>query len=487
MKTINALQIEFYLNDRHVKLAVTPSLTALTCIREQLGLTGAKEVCAEGDCGACTIALGSLENDKIVYSAINSCILPAAKLHGKHILTVEGLSSEQQLHPLQQAMVELHAIQCGYCTSGFVMSLFCLFANNPQPNEKEIFAALEGNLCRCTGYLPMLKVARSFYNSLKNNEKLFTCFIPEYTNSIKEKLIGIAPYQTQQISNSDCEVCSDYSIPNTLVEMFGLMERANGKFKIINGGTDLMVAANIHEVLPQQFIDISRIQELNFINEADGKIHIGGNVTFKQLLNSTLVAAKIPSLQYTLSRMSSEQVRNVSTLAGNIANASPIGDTTCLLLALGAELVLLSQQGERKIPIENFCCDYKVTSLNSKTEIISRIEIPAQLTFCDFEKTTKRRVLDISTVNSAINLALDTGGTIKQCRIAFGGVAKFSILASQTAAFLIGKKLSQEVILAAAAIAMEEFQPISDVRGTAEYRRQLIHNHIIKSLTKLMH
>ena len=486
MKTITGLNIEFYLNDQLIKDTVTPETSALTFIRERLGLTGSKEVCAEGDCGACTIAVGRFDQNKQYFSylAINSCILPAVKLHGAHVITIEGLAKNNQLHLIQQAMLENHAVQCGYCTAGMIMALFCLFANNQQPNEKEILAALEGNLCRCTGYKFIQKSAFSITNSLKNKEIISTCFFPETAKAIHEAIQKSKPKAISAtiISAKPTDSCESYLIPTTLNELFIHMEKRQGDFKILNGGTDLMVPANLHNIWPRCFIDISMLNELHGINADQNQMTFGANVTFSEILANDLVKQKLPILGHAISQMSSTQIRNVATLAGNIANASPIADAACMLLALDAELVLLSRHGERRIKLAGFYQGYKVIDLDSTKEIIAKIIVPFESGFCHFEKTSRRRALSIATVNSAIKLHRDNNNTITTCHIAFGGIAKFPTRSKNTQEYLIGKKLNSETISLAATIAGAEFEPISDVRGSADYRIILIKNHIIKHL-----
>lgn len=492
--TRNDLHIEFYINNQHVSKIIHPETTALSLIREQLGLTGAKEVCAEGDCGACTIALGRWsKTGKFSYQAINSCILPAVRLHNSHVITVEGLaedstksSESNKLHLIQQELLEQHAVQCGFCTSGMIMSLFCLLANNHHPSEQQIFAALEGNMCRCTGYQAIQLAATSLSNILKKSSKSLSTFFPAYAKMIQQQLKNIIT-TPQLISTkaSDFDHCYSHYNPTTLSELFALMAKIKKNFKIFNGGTDLMVAANINETWPHHFIDISNIEALNFIEEKAGKIIIGGNVTFAQILDSPLVNKKLPTLITAINKHSSRQIRNIATLVGNIANASPVADCACVLLALDAKLFLVAKAGKRKIALEDFYVDYKLTALNSTTEIIKAIEIPIDNGNCLFEKTAKRRAVDISTVNSASNIQKNSAGIIKNCRIAFGGIAKFPALAKKCNEYLSGKKLDNTVAHEAANIAAKEFKPLSDVRGSAEYRNILIYNHILKHLLEL--
>jgi xanthine dehydrogenase small subunit len=476
------LCVKFFINNQCVTKNIAPDMTALQLIRSELGLTGAKEVCKEGDCGACTIACGRWNEDKFIYHALNSCLLPAAKLHGCHVITVEGLATGDQLHPIQKLMLEHHAVQCGYCTSGMIMTLFCLFANNSAPTREAMLAALEGNLCRCTGYDAIYNAAVA----VAQNMKAINQFYPPYVAEVQTQLKNIKPAAADAIvidkSNKSLQA---YHLPQSVAEMFALMEKYHDAFQIINGGTDLMVCANMQQKFPQVFIDISQIALLNFITEKADKISVGGNVNLDQLYKNALIKGKIPELQYAIARMSSQQVRNISSMAGNIANASPIADMGCVLLGLGAKIILQSKKGKREILLEDFYCDYKVTAIDAAHEIISEIEVPLPHASCSFEKTAKRSSMDIATVNSFFNVEIKSDGTIENCRIAFGGVAKFPALAKKTSKYLIGKQFTFDTIKLAADIAVQEFTPISDVRGSCEYRTLLIKNQLIKHFTRL--
>ncbi|CAL7962120.1 conserved hypothetical protein [Gammaproteobacteria bacterium] len=476
MTTSNNLLIEFYINDKHIQEIITPETLALELIREKLGLTGTKEPCGEGDCGGCTIALGSWKNNHFQYQAINSCILPASRLHGCHVITTEGLARGQKLHLIQKEMLEQHAVQCGFCTAGIIMSIFCLFSNNPSPNKSEIVNALSGNLCRCTGY----KFINDAILSISDKIKRFPDLLPDYASGIQHKLRRNSAEQPIPGKLQSLSICKNYYIPHGLDELFSSMHKLKGNFKIINGGTDLMVQGNIHDIWPEAFIDISQVPQLHFIKKNKNFITFGGSTTFGQLQANNIVKQKIPTFYNAIFQIASNQIRGVATPAGNIANASPIADSVCVLLALGAKLIILRKNLKRNIDLKDFYQDYKVTKLDATKEIISAIEVPNEQGFCNFEKSSKRSALDIATVNSCINIIIGKNNIIKDCRLAFGGVAKFPILAEKTSDFLVGKKLTKENIDEAACIAIKEFAPISDVRGSAEYRRILIQNHIIK-------
>ena len=479
----NRLTIKFYLNEKAVETMVEPNQTALQLLREEFLLTGAKESCNEGDCGACTIALGKWQEDKYIYLATNSCILPATKLHGCHVITIEGLGDEDHLHIIQRAILENRATQCGYCTPGVIMSLFCLLANNSVPTQAEVLAALEGNLCRCTGYLAINKAAQYLITAVQADPAKFQKLLfPEYARRggpvCPPENGPLCPPENGPLCPPRSGLC-----PTTCDELFKLMADLQGDYKIINGGTDIMVAANIHHIYHHNLLDISNIAELKNIEKQSNNIAIGGAVTLTDILTNELIQEQLPILPQAIAQMASAQIRNIATLVGNIANASPIGDAACVSLGLGAVLTLKNSGGEREVALEDFYQGYKKIVLNSD-EIISLIKIPITTGKTSFEKSAKRTAVDIATANSLFNLTLKNQ-TIDSCRLALGGVAPYPMLAQQCAEFLHNKKLTAENIKQAAEIAMAEFTPISDIRGSDNYRNLLIRNHVIKHLTKI--
>lgn len=483
MKTIQYRDIVFYLNDKLITARTHPEQTALDLIRNECGLTGIKESCAEGDCGSCTIALGRFENEKFTYRAITSCILPAAKLHKTHVITTEGLEVNNKLHLIQQMILKHHGTQCGYCTPGIIMSLFCLLANNKTPTREDILTALDGNLCRCTGYVHIYEASHAIVTHLAKHPNEFEQILfPPYLTDIQQKITAIEPSKTVYHSGHDLDKTETYYMPSSLNELFLLTNKLQDKYKFINGGTDTMVFANIHNIHSKNLIDIAGINELNFISQDDDKILIGGNITFTQAANNKLIKQHFPELCRVILQMASTQIRNIGTLAGNIANASPIADTACALLALNATLIIQHKKTTRRIPMDEFYKGYKNIDLKPD-EIINSIEIPIKPADHIFEKSSKRTAVDISTISSFINITYKHN-LVKSCRIAIGGAAAFPTLATECAKFLINKELDDNIINEAATIAMNEFTPISDVRGSSHFRSTLIKNHIIKGLSK---
>ncbi len=481
------IRIKFFLNGQPVEYTVRPDQTALDLIREGLGLTGTKEGCSEGDCGACTIALGSLKDKGIVYDAVASCILPAVKLHKRHVITIEGLTPEDGLHPIQQAILENRATQCGFCTPGVIMSLFCFFSRDSNPSAEKIEAALEGNLCRCTGYWSIRQAAWSVSQRLRQGMlDAVRDILPAYHRKVISGLRSIkSGPQICQAGNNSGGRTQAYGSPRSLSELFALLKRFRScrQYRIISGGTDVMVDMNIKRLFPEHLVDISGISALSGIKIFGGKLQIGANVTLAQIVAHPLIVRRLPALSQTASQMASAQIRNIATLAGNLANASPIADGAVLLLALGARLILLSAQGRRSASMDEFFRSYRRTCLKEH-EIIARIEIPMDGSVSSIQKSAKRRAVDIATVNSAVNLKFSKG-KVTAARIALGGVAPTPVLAQRSAASLIGRELTEETIARAAEMAAAECAPISDVRGGADYRRQLVQNQVIRHLKQI--
>lgn len=483
MKNVQFLQITFYLNGQLIEVDILPSTRAIDLIRDQLGLMGTKEVCSEGDCGACTIAIGRQEEDRFIYRSVTSCIFPASRLHGCHIVTVEGLAEAEKLHLIQQMLLSHHATQCGYCTPGFVMSMFCLFANNHSPSKEEIMAALEGNLCRCTGYQTIYEAAQGVADTLSQEKNPWKeSFFPSYMAGMPSKLQTIGSFKTLVKQASDLEVTEGYFIPRDFNELFRLIEQHQGKFQLITGGTDLIVNANLLDKCAVNYIDLSAVKELNFLFEKENKIFIGASTTYSQLFESALVQEKLAGFCEVIRQMASQQIRNVGSLAGNIAHASPVADGVVGLLGLGAEVVLKSKESERKIPLTEFYQGYQKTVM-TEYEVIAGIEVSIPSGYCGFEKGAKRVAVDISKICSFVNVELENDKVVA-CRIAFGGVDRYPTIAKKSMKNLVGKILTEDVINEAANFVYEEFRSVVDTRSEPEYRRSLIKNQMIKHLSE---
>lgn len=457
--------IEFLLNGTLTQCHVPPDTSILTLLRDHLGMTGTKEGCASGDCGACTVTIKSDKEPHVM--SLNACITPAHQLHGQHLITVEGLAAKGELHPAQRAMVECHGSQCGFCTPGIVMSLFTLYTNQqqrPAPLTPErLEAALGGNLCRCTGYRPIRDAALGMQNSPWDTPQWFDASL---SNS-----------PSLSLPDADTNDSAFFAQPTTLGELTALRRR-HPSARLVAGATDLWLENTQRLAQLNQLIDVTQVDELRHTEEAtfNGQPGwwIGAGVTYSQL--EPLLEAHYPAFAHLLHRLGSQQVRNRGTLGGNIANASPIGDTPPVLLALDAWVELANQDGTRQLPLCDFFLDYKKTAL-AVDEVVSRIFIPrlADHAMLKVWKLSKRREDDISAVLGAFHYRV-SDGVMQDVRIAFGGMAAIPKRANKAEAALAGQPITKEGFQAAQRALAEEFQPMSDVRGSQHYRQQVAAN-----------
>lgn len=456
--------IDFLLNGQPRHCEASPDTSVLELLRETLGQTGTKEGCASGDCGACTVAIGEAGPDgRVHYHSANACITPAHQLQGLSLVTVEGLARGEALHPAQAAMVACHASQCGFCTPGIVMSLFTLHEaqqQRPAPLTPErLEAALGGNLCRCTGYRPIRDAALS---------------MGEHPYARPEWL-DLAVDATAPIQEPAAE--SAFVQPTTLDALVE-ERRRHPEAPIVAGGTDLWLEVTQRLRRFARLVDVTRVAELTTIEEAtldDDREGwwIGGAVTYSRL--EPLLEEHYPAFAHLLHRLGSAQVRNRGTLGGNIANASPIGDTPPVLLALGARLWLAGpgdDEGiaERELPLDDFFLDYKKTSLR-EGEVIRALFLPRPEPGRHLRvwKLSKRREDDISAVLGAFSWRLEDG-VLREVRLAFGGMAATPGRAAAAEAALEGQRPTVARFQAARAALQDDFQPMSDVRGSAHYR-----------------
>jgi len=456
--------IEFILNQKKITTDIAPTTVLLDFIRKEQKLTGTKEGCREGDCGACTVLLGELIDNKVHYKTVNSCLVPLASIHRKHVVTVEGLTpnlNEKKLSPIQESMVEEGGTQCGFCTPGFVISMTGYFLNNKNYEEQEAINSLGGNICRCTGYHGIIRALKRTNNEFINLPELKSHFeklisakiLPEYFRRIPKMLKDIKPKK---------------------------FEEEKPKF-VISGGTDLYVQ-KWEEVVDSRakFIDLKNVS--NEIYKDGNEIVIGAAATIEEVIQSKIIKKYFPQIKEQLELFGSLPIRNKATVAGNIVNASPIGDFTNILLTLDSK-VYLDGKKKRTIPLEEFYIGYKQLA-KKKNEIVTKIsfEIPDKKFQFNFEKVSKRTYLDIASVNSSIGI-LEKNNIIERIRISAGGVAPVPLYLKNASNFLINKELSTINVKEAASIAMNEISPISDARGSADYKklllRQLIYAHFI--------
>lgn len=439
---------------------VPPDRTLLDLLREDIGCPGTKEGCGEGDCGACTVVLGERDGDSLRYRAINSCIRLAHSIDGMALWTVEDIAgADGTLHPAQEAMVQCHGSQCGFCTPGFVMSLFGMYQNHVRRGEAidraTAQAELSGNLCRCTGYRPILDAAQR---------------MAEYPMPKVDEAGLLAQLRSIDAATAD----TGYMAPATLAELLTL-RAAHPEAQIVAGTTDVgLWITKLHKRYAK-VIDVTRAAELRRIaTTADGALSIGASVTLTEAFDA--LVGRHPQLKAFAERFAGLPVRNSGTLGGNIANGSPIGDSMPLLIALGAQLVLASVRGERTLPMEDFYTGYRQTVL-AADEVVARVLVPAPAEgeFLRAYKISKRYDDDISAVCLVVRLQRQ-GGTVTQARIGAGGVAATPARAVNTEALLTGRPWTEAAAQAAAESLRSEFAPISDMRASAAYRRQVLGN-----------
>ncbi len=454
--------IRFLLNGEEITLTdVAPDATLLDWLRLERRLRGSKEGCAEGDCGACTVLVGRMFGDEIIYDSVTACIRFMGSLHGTHVVTIEHLRGENgNLHPVQQAMVDHHGSQCGFCTPGFVMSLYGLWMRDPNPTRIAIEKALQGNLCRCTGYAPIIRAAEAISSyGQPQGDPLWAERI-----AVKEKVAALNDGRRIEMGDGDRKII----IPASLDD-FAEIYAANPDARIVAGSTDvgLWVTKFMRNIGPVIFI--GHLQELKRIAENDSEVRFYAGVSYSEAL--PVIAASFPQLGELWNRIAGEQIRNMGTIGGNIANGSPIGDTPPPFIALGAKLHLRRGEHRREIKLEDYFLAYgkQDRQPGEFVESVTLPLLPAGETFATY-KISKRREEDISTLCGAFRVFVNDAGTVGMARIAFGGMAATPKRAKAVEAALIGRPWTMETIEAALAAFEEDYQPISDMRASAEYR-----------------
>ena len=461
-------KLTFILNGaREDVIDAPPTMTLLNYLRRDKRLTGTKEGCAEGDCGACTVAVGELTSTgDIRYQPLNACIQFLPMLHGKSIVTVEGLTGPAgELHPAQQAIVECHGSQCGFCTPGFVMSLYVLGATIPSASRSQINDALAGNLCRCTGYGPLIQAAET---ATRSASPAWDC---QRAMSERKQLAAISPCTT--LDNGGQRTLR----PETIDDLAELLEN-NPDAVIVAGATDvgLWVTKQMRQ-LPLT-IHIGQVAELRSVSRKDDKLWIGAAATYADAEGP--LTELFPDFGALIRRIGGVQVRSAGTIGGNIANGSPIGDTPPALIALGAELVLRKGASTRRIPLEQFFVGYGKQDL-VPGEFIEGIEIALLDDPCQLRcyKISKRFDQDISALCGCFSIQLEAGVVI-EARIAFGGMAGTPLRARAVEDALRGKPWSEPTIETAVRAFEQDFKPISDARASANYRLMTAKNLLRK-------
>jgi xanthine dehydrogenase small subunit len=446
---------------------VAPTMTVLQWLRESERRCGTKEGCAEGDCGACTVAVGEIDGDRVRYRAVNSCIEFLPTLDGKELVTVESLKHEGALHPVQRAMVECHGSQCGFCTPGFVMSLWALYHRTEAPDRETIDDALAGNLCRCTGYRPIIDAARRMYPLGRRDQ-----FHAREAATLA-RLRAIAREDTLALEHDG----QRYFAPIEL-DAFAALAVRHQDAVLLGGGTDVgLWVTKLHRRLGT-LLYTGDVEALHRLAVGDAFIEIGGAVSYTDA--HAALAADYPDFGELLRRFASVQVRNAGTIGGNIGNASPIGDSPPLLLALGATLQLRRGAETREIPIDRFFLDYRKTAL-APGEFIVAIRVPRARPGVAFRayKISKRFDQDISAVCAAFALELE-GGRVKHIGTGFGGMAATPKRATHAEAALRGETWSETAARAAMAAMARDFQPLDDMRASAGYRLKTAQNLLLK-------
>ena len=456
---------------------VPPDRTLLEVLREDLGCTGTKEGCGEGDCGACTVVLGEERDGQLHYSAVNSCIRLAHSVDGMALWTVEDLAEDPliqpvgdapaaarqaiTLHPAQEAMVQCHGSQCGFCTPGFVMSLFGMYQNHVchgHPITRELAQEeLSGNLCRCTGYRPILDAAQQMAS------------LPGMAVNESEVLQKLKLLRHDALAHA---ADSAYIAPSTLPELLAARAAHPGA-QVVAGCTDVGLWVTKQHTQYAQVLDVTRAAELRQVVQHPDAIHIGAAVTLTDAFAA--LTAQWPQLHRFATRFAGLPVRNSGTLGGNVANGSPIGDSMPLLIALRAQVVLASQaRGERQLPLENLYTGYR-QNVMAPDELLVRIVVPRPSAQEQLQayKISKRFDDDISAVCLVVNLDI-AGGTVQRASIGAGGVAATPARARQTEAALTGQPWTEATAQRAAAVLQAEFSPISDMRASGAYRREVL-------------
>lgn len=459
---------EFILNDQSLTVHLHPSTVLLDFIRYHQRLKGTKIGCREGDCGACVVLVGEIKNDKLVYSSATSCLMPLGNANKKHIVTIEGINFEDHLNPIQQAMADEGATQCGFCTPGFVMSLagYCL----NETDQKSPIASIDGNICRCTGYKSIERAAARIEQLMEARK------VTAAIDYVTEK--KILPFYFTGISKRLKSIESSSPDINT---------PANG-LQLLAGGTDIYVQKH-DEVREAEVHFLFDQTKLKGIIKQGNQCVIGASATVTDLQQSEVMKQYFSSLHNYIKLISSTPIRNMATIAGNFVNASPIGDLSIFFLALNAQIRVTDGRKARELPLKKFFKGYKIIDMKAGEYVESiTFDLPDKQTHFHFEKVSKRTNLDIASVNTAIRIKKDKR-IIFDAGLSAGGVSPVPLYLEKSSAFLKGKLISEEIIFKLIEIISSEISPISDARGSAEYKglllTQLVKAHFMRLFPEL--
>jgi len=457
----------------HTVAGVSPTTTVLQYLREHLGRCGTKEGCAEGDCGACTVVLGELSDSTVRYRAINACIQFLPTLDGKALLTVESLKLRanepamplDELHPVQRAMVDCHASQCGFCTPGFVMSLYALYRGAPEADEETARQAISGNLCRCTGYRPILAAARRMYTIAPAQRAREV----EQDRELAARLHNIRVDSSKTLADGN----TWYVAPVTVAELLQVLAD-RPRATLLAGGTDVGLWVTKQHAELRELVYLGNIAELGSIVHGDSHLELGAAVSLTDAFAALL--AEYPDLREIARRFASPPICNAGTLVGNVANGSPIGDSMPALISLGASLVLRSSAGTRELALEELYLDYQKKDLRPG-EFVASVRVPrarAGLKLRSY-KIAKRFEQDISSVCAAFAIEL-ANDRIRTARVAFGGMAAVPKRASACEQALSGAQWNASTIARSAQALAKDFRPLTDMRASADYRARIARN-----------